>query len=349
MLITGCKTMEKNASMENIKFERLFSWGPPTNEETAEKYAQAGVTDIIVYSEKQLELATKHGMRGYWTCFTPEGPHCQIMSEEETRHFNYINGKDLDPAMPRDERMKITSMRKGEKNHRYGGEMVTDIDTLNDAEIKCFISDDDLALTRKKLDRILSTAPDGISGIYMDYIGYMNHHGCYCENCLAKYKKYLADKHLENTTENRNDFYLEQLVGYYNHVIDYVKKQRPEFKIVIHAYPDFKPLPLYGNRIKADYCGQTVAWYFQWPDAKIADYTRRVSAGEHQTGALRVPFVGLNATPGKALASKTPERLEEELGRVLAVHLHRRELLGQLAVLEAHHRKRIPVERAHPL
>ena len=174
MLFTGCKTMEKNASMENMKFERLFSWGPPTNEETAEKYVQAGVTDIIVYSEKQLELATKHGMRGYWTCFTPEGPHFQVMNEEETRHFNYINGKDLDPAMPRDERLKITSMRKGEKNHRYGGEMVTDIDTLNDAEIKCFISDDDLALTRQKLDRILSTAPDGISGIYMDYIGYMN-------------------------------------------------------------------------------------------------------------------------------------------------------------------------------
>ena len=92
MLFTGCKTMEKNASMENMKFERLFSWGPPTNEETAEKYAQAGVTDIIVYSEKQLEMATKHGMRGYWTCFTPEGPHCQVMNEEETRHFNYING-----------------------------------------------------------------------------------------------------------------------------------------------------------------------------------------------------------------------------------------------------------------
>ena len=30
--------MEKNASIENMKFERLFSWGPPTNEETAEIY-----------------------------------------------------------------------------------------------------------------------------------------------------------------------------------------------------------------------------------------------------------------------------------------------------------------------
>ena len=105
--------MEKEVNIDNMKFERLFSWGPPTNEETAEKYAQAGVTDIIVYSEKQLELATKHGIRGYWTCFTPDGPHCQVMNEQETKHFNYINGKDLDPKMPRDERMKITSMRKG--------------------------------------------------------------------------------------------------------------------------------------------------------------------------------------------------------------------------------------------
>ena len=320
MLFTGCKTMEKNASMENMKFERLFSWGPPTNEETAAKYAQAGVTDIIVYSEKQLELATKHGMRGYWTCFTPEGPHCQVMNEEETCHFNYINGKDLDPAMPRDERLKITSMRKGEKNHRYGGEMVTDIDTLNDAEIKCFISDDDLALTRQKLDRILSTAPDGISGIYMDYIGYMNHHGCYCENCLAKYKKYLSDKHLEDTTENRNDFYLEQLVGYYNHVIDYVKKQRPEFKIVIHAYPDFKPLPLYGNLVKADYCGQTVAWYFQWPEEKIQYYTKFVTehSKDYYPHVEGIPFQGVNTNSNISLGYKTPADVEREIRQILA-------------------------------
>ena len=319
MLITGCRTMEKEVNIDNMKFERLFSWGPPTNEETAEKYAKAGVTDIIVYSKKQLELATKHGMRGYWTCFTPDGPHCQVMSEEETNHFNYINGKDLDPKMPREERMKITSKRKGEKNHRYGGEMVTDIDTLNDAEIKCFISDDDLALTKKKLDRILSTAPAGISGIYIDYVGYMNHNGCYCENCLEKYRKYLSEHKLEDTPKNKNDFYLGQLVDYYNNVIDYIKKQRPEFKVVVHVYPDFKPLPLLGNRIKADFCGQTVAWYFQWPKEKIQRYTKYVTehAKDYYPNVEGIPFQGINTNPNISLGYKTPADVEREIRQIL--------------------------------
>ena len=154
----------------------------------------------------------------------------------------------------------------------------------------------------------------------MDYIGYMNHHGCYCENCLAKYKKYLADKHLEDTTENRNDFYLEQLVGYYNHVIDYVKKQRPEFKIVIHAYPDFKPLPLYGNLVKADYCGQTVAWYFQWPEEKIQYYTKFVTehAKDYYPHVEGIPFQGVNTNSNISLGYKTPADVEREIRQILA-------------------------------
>ena len=102
--------------------------------------------------------------------------------------------------------------------------------------------------------------------------------------------------------------------------IDYVKKQRPEFKIVIHAYPDFKPLPLYGNLVKADYCGQTVAWYFQWPEEKIQYYTKFVTghSKDYYPHVEGIPFQGVNTNSNISLGYKTPADVEREIRQILA-------------------------------
>lgn len=317
LLISGCRTTG-GARPEKDKFEKLFNWNPPKDEEGFEKCAQAGVTDIVVHNMTQFELATKHGMRAYWKCFLPDGPYWQVMTEEETKFHNFIIGNDLDPKMPREERLKIINQRRKDKNHRYGGEMITEMDPIA-TKIKCFISDEDFSYSKKRLDGILKDAPEGASGIFMDFNGYMNHNGCYCENCLRKYREFLTDQQLDDSKEARKDFYLGQLIDYYNKVIDYVKKQRPEFKIVIHVYPDFKPEPLLGNRTKADYCGQTVAWYFQWPKEKIQRYTKFVikHAKDNYPNAEGIPFLGINTNATSSLGYKTPEDVEREMKQIL--------------------------------
>ena len=176
----GCGTFEKTASTPgNAKFVRLFSWGASGNEEDMRRYAEAGVTDILVRNEKQFRLAVKYGMSPYWKCFTPEGPWRQVMTPEEEKYRDYIGGKDLDPKMDKRERRKIIDRRRTGKRHQYGGEAVSNFDTLV-ANIKCFISDENLVLSKKKLDAILDTAPEGTKGIYLDFFGYMNQKGCYC-------------------------------------------------------------------------------------------------------------------------------------------------------------------------
>ena len=82
------------------------------------------------------------------------------MTLEEEEHYDYINGKDLDPKMPRAERQTIIDRRRVEKQHQYGGEPVTDPDTLNSVAIPCFSSDADFSLSAKKLDKILENVPD---------------------------------------------------------------------------------------------------------------------------------------------------------------------------------------------
>ncbi len=318
LLAGGCLTSE-NTSAENRKFERLFCWGRPTSEAVAERYAAAGVTDIMVGNRKQFDLAVKYGMSPYWKCFTPAGPHRQVMTPEEEKLQAYLAGKDLDPKMPRAERMKILHRRRIEKQHRYGGEPVREIDVIY-TDIACFISDEDLALTRKKLDGMLDNAPADAAGMFLDYLGYMNNRGCYCEKCLAKYRKYLAENKLKDTQENRTAFYREKLAEYYNKVIDYIKSRRPGFKIAVHVYPDFRNDHLYGNRTKADYCGQTVSWYFKFDEAKIREYTKYVieHAKDHFPNAEGLPFIGLSADPDSSLGYKTPADIEHDLLTILS-------------------------------
>ncbi len=318
VLLCGCRTPD-SAVDKCAKFDRLFCWGRPANEECARKFALVGVTDIIVENKDQLELALKYGMNPYWRCFHPAGPHRQVMSPEEEEHFAYINGNDLDKNLPAAERNLILHKRKIEKKHRYGGEMVTDIDTLNSC-IQCFISDVGLEMTKKRLDAILDAAPSEAKGMCLDYIGYMNHRGCFCDGCIAKYKEYLNARKLSDTIENQTSFYREMLVEYYNGVIDYIKSRRPDYKIIVHVYPDFKNDPLYGNRTKADYCGQTVSWYFKWNPDKITRYTRIVveHAKDYFADAEGIPFIGLNTDATSSLGSKTPEDVDLELRTILA-------------------------------
>ncbi|MBR2373076.1 MAG: hypothetical protein IKA87_02480 [Lentisphaeria bacterium] len=305
-----------------MKFRQFFSWNYTGNEQRAAKYAEAGVTDVLVCNRKQYDLALKYGMRPYWKCFTPSvsiGLPPQVMSPDEEKYQEYISGKDLDRKLSGKERLKILHKRRIEKQHRYGGEAVVEIDTQS-SKIGCFISDKDLKITGKQLDLLLKDAPDKAEGMALDFIGYTNHKGCYCKNCLAAYKKFLADSKLADTPESKGCFYRDRLAAYYNAVIDYIKSKRPDFKIIIHVYPDFRYDHLYGNRIKADYCGQTVAWYFKWNQKKIEKYTKFVieRAKDYYANVEGMPFIGLNADKNSSLGFKTPAEVEQELKIILA-------------------------------
>ncbi len=305
------------ATKPQAHFKCVFCWGRLTDEDTARMFSEIGVTDIQVSSKEQLALARKYGMTPYCGTFSPRGPHGQVMSPEEEKHFAYINGLDLKDMNPAERKAEIDK-RRLEMKHRYGGEPVAALDTLNSERIPCFSSDVDHALSKKAIDAICLRV-DGVQGIFFDYIGYSNFKGCYCEQCLAAYKAHLAEQGLSDTEEHTNEFSRDRLVAYCNDMIDYVKSQHPGFKVVIHVYPTFLPDPLYGNRLKADFCGQTVAWYFPWDADKIAQYTRTtvMEQDKYFKGVRGVPFIGLNQTPG-SLWVKDAATLESELGTILA-------------------------------
>lgn len=317
-LLAGAAAFAQTAAFEpQESFSRIFCWGRLTDDNTARKFGEIGVTDIRVFSQEELDLARKYGLTPYCGTFTPRGPHRQVMSPEEEKHFAYINGLDLEHMQPAERKTEIDK-RRLEMEHRYGGEPVASLDTLNSVRIWCFNSDVEYALSRQAIDAICSRV-DGVEGIFFDYIGYTNFKGCYCDECLAAYKAHLADQGLLDTEEHRNEFYRNRLVTYINYMIDYVKSRHPGFKVVIHVYPVFLPDPLYGNRLKADFCGQNAAWYFPWDVEKIAQYTRFTVMEQNRffQDVRGVPFVGLNREPG-SLWVKDAETLERELKTILS-------------------------------
>ena len=314
--VCGCSITQTAKQQSPRKFKRVFCWGRLTSDEIAKKYQEIGVTDIQVSNEKQLKLALKYGITPYCGTFSPCGTHSQVMSPEEEKYSAYINGSDL-KKMPRAKKRAEKDRRRIEKKHRYGGEPVASLDTINDARIPCWRSDKDYKLSKRRIDAICSRVK-GVKGIFFDYIGYNNFKGCYCQECRAAYKKYLRDHNLTDTPTNKNTFYRDSLVAYYNTMIDYVKSKHPDFKVVVHIYPVFLPEPLYGNRTRADFCGQTVAWYFPWKEDKIAKYTRIVvnEQNKYFKNVKGIPFVGLNRSPG-SLWVKKPATLEKELKTIL--------------------------------
>lgn len=318
LLFSGC--VSHVAKPESPKITRVFCWGIPRTEAEAAKYAAAGATDIRVTNQKQLEWVQKYGMTAYCGSFIPAGPHPQVLSPDEEIYHNYINGLDLGKNIPAAERKRIIENRRIEKKHRYGGDMVTDLDTVNVKTIACFGCDEDLKHTKLKIDRILAKAPAGVKGIFIDYLGYLNHRGCYCTDCVLRCLHFLRENKLADTPENRALFYRKILVDYYNAVVDHVKSRRPEFKVVAHIYPEFKPDPLYGNRTKVDFCGQTVSWYFQWQPEVIRHSTSVVinEAQKYFPQAQGIPFIGINTNAKSSLGYKTPEDVAKDIECVIA-------------------------------
>ena len=300
-------------------FDFVFCWGSVTDEDSARAYAEIGVTDVFASSEKGYAAARKHGLRAYCGFF-PSGCHHQELSPAEKKHYDYLNATDLRKQLPKDAFWRKVDERLQECRCQFGGEPVTSPDMCPEL-ITCFLSDTNCVKSKAQMDRTLKANPQA-EGIAFDYIGYSNLHSCECADCRARLAAYLRATGLEDTEANRNRFFRAALVDYINTMVDYARGARPGIKVAIHLYPVFFPDPLYGKDLKADYIEETVAWYFQWPDEKISDYARRILAAPHLPGSASVPFVGLNASQGGALAYKSPERLEAELGLILAAGGH---------------------------
>lgn len=314
LFLNGCIFPEQ-------KFERFFAWSLPRTEELVQKSADVGVTDAVVShgNALQLALAKKYGIRTYpclmpleslWKKRQPGQPApLQVMSpsQEALHKFRWVDqaeGVDL-PS-------------------HHGGEPPFDISTgkyLPDVlptRLLCLGSPAVRAMCKEYLTEMC--ANNDYAGIAFDYVGFMNYRRCHCQDCQDKLAEYCRKHQLTSTPLDLEEaFFQEQLVSFYHEMVEQVKSLRPEMLTFAHLYPVFLPNPLYGRLLKLDFCAETAAWYFPWPEKKILEYSRIISrypAGVH--------FIGYYNTPMKNFPEKQPALVERELQTMLsggATHL----------------------------
>jgi hypothetical protein len=194
--------------------------------------------------------------------------------------------------------------------YQGGGEPILGNKEVMLYEAPCFHHPEVVELLKKQIKEILTTAPN-LKGIALDMFGYQNYHCCYCPTSMKAFADYCT-KHPKLTKfEAWPKFNFESLVNFQNELCEYARSIRPSVKITNHVWPVYQPKPLYGNRLKLDYCAQTVAWFFKpfWSDDKIINYTKTVinDADKYYPQQQGIPFLGYFNN------WKSPERVAHEL------------------------------------
>ena len=160
----------------------------------------------------------------------------------------------------------------------------------------------------------------GIAGIAFDGIGYQNYYDCHCPDSMKLYKDYCANNKIKPSEKAWLEFSLKTLVDFNNALVDYVHQLNPEAKTFNHIWPVYLPEPLYGNRLKMDYCGQTAAWYFYWDPLRIEQYSSKIFKDQKKywPNANGVAFIGYyDAMKNQQFPHKSPAKVESELRAIL--------------------------------
>jgi hypothetical protein len=170
----------------------------------------------------------------------------------------------------------------------------------------------------------------GYDGICWDFVGYRNYHSCECRRC----RKTLASLQAGGAV-TPEAFYLSSLTGLYSRLYYETKKSAPELLIAAHIYPAYLPNIHYGQKISADYYGETVAWFFQphWSFEKIREYARKTLFPSGEFGQMEaMPMIGFYTDGQFSRDRKSPERLELEL-RILRLERAKNLMICELGHL----------------
>ena len=336
------------------KFKRFFAFTAQDSEEYIRKVSEIGVTDICGTPSKRLiALCRKYKTNFYplitispstWKSVFPDKKvPLQEMRTEQKAMKECLSSKIL----PKSEKQKsgasqpenwqVTEKQKKQieelqksnfklqQSYQWGGEPerkhtknIFNGEVLI-CDLLCFHHPLVLAALKKKIKAYMEY--EEIAGIAFDAIGYQNYYDCKCPVSLKLYKEYCEKNKLKPTPKVWKKFSFKTLIDFNNALVDYVHQLNPEAKTFNHIWPVYLPEPLYGNRLKIDYCGQTAAWYFYWDPLRIEQYSRKIYAGQKKywPNANGVAFIGY-FDPMKhdmQFPYKSPAKVESELRAIL--------------------------------
>jgi hypothetical protein len=305
----------------NIKAVKLTGWGidKKNPEKFIEEAKAVGFDELItesldpVFLKRAVEAGRIHHIKifsclspraefgAFWSKRYPErSVPWQIMTDEQEAARTFIAAGKNKYIIP----------------YQFGGEPQMTNEVL-DTKIICLSDREAMELLKPLIDEIVSV-PE-IDGVAFDGFGYQNYHRCHCEGCEKLLMEFRAKNPAMPKEEAETTFFRCVLVETINSLADYARSKNPEIKTSIHIWPVFAPDPLYGNRLSVDVCGQTAAWFFLWPETKIAEYSRIISknANDFYPRPTGFGMIGYYDLPGK-FPVKDADRVDMELRTMMA-------------------------------
>jgi hypothetical protein len=322
----------KYADKPAYKFTYFAGWGR-LNDEQFKAAADIGLTDLICWTndpgilKRMTANGKKYNIRIYagvvpfgrdWKSVYPKD---KPVYQQQTPLEDYI------VKLLKDKKYQI------ESSYQHGGEPTVSKEVLRN-KILCMKNPKTVEVAKATIRKLVEIP--GLTGIAFDGVGYQNYNCCYCPVCIKAFSEYYK-KHKNIPVQKAfQEFSLKTLVDFNNELSNYARSLNPKISVTNHIWPVYEPEPLYGNRLNADYCGQTAAWFFPWSLKKIEKYSKVISRDQAKffPNAKGVAMIGIYYGRSPVFPEKSPACVEQELRAILKGGCHRLQVCSITHVLK---------------
>lgn len=166
--------------------------------------------------------------------------------------------------------------------------------------------------SREELKARVRAALAVADGVAFDGFGFQNHYACFCDRCRGIRERMMEEAGEVEEGEAIRRMSEESLVDVSHLLYLCAKGARSDAMVTNHVWPPFNPNPYYGNRLRLDYCTQTISWFYRpaWSLERVAFEAAEMKRLEDRDANVFVPFIGVYADPYQM---RSPERLAQEL------------------------------------
>ena len=190
---------------------------------------------------------------------------------------------------------------------------------VQDGATLCF----EYEASRSFLKERVSSALEVADGVSFDGFGFRNHYGCFCIRCMDIRKTMAAAQPEAHEPELLARMSESSLVTLSDALYEHAKAIKPDAVVTNHVWPPFYPNEYYGNRLRLDFCTQTISWFYppHWSLERVEFETSEMKRLEDPKRNTFVPFIGLYSDP---YLVRTPDRVRAEFeiaGRYVKDHV----------------------------
>ena len=185
--------------------------------------------------------------------------------------------------------------------------------TVEEKPLFCFEDSSSREALRDRVSRALEVA----EGVAFDGFGFRNRYACHCPRCEEIRRGTIATNADLSEAEVVARMSEESLVDVSQVLYEHAKSVKSESIVMNHVWPPFRPNPHYGNRLRLDYCSQTISWFYRpsWSLQRMEFEASELARLEDRNVNVFVPFIGLFDDP-HLLRSAARIAKELEIARI---------------------------------